>query len=88
MSVKFDFTCAKVSAVLVFMLFFQLSQAQPDFTEVDRKFEASRKELGGNAVMLIYKDGKIIYQKISGEFNAKSQAPIANASKWLYHNLG
>ncbi len=83
MSVKNDFTCAKVSAVLVFMLFFQLVQGQADFTEVDRKFEASRKELGGNAVLLIYKDGKIIYQKVSGEFNAKSQAPIANASKWL-----
>ena len=83
MSVKFNLTCVKVSAVLIFLLFFQLVQAQPDFTEIDRKFEASRKELGGNAVMLIYKDGKIIYQKISGEFNAKSQAPIASCSKWL-----
>jgi hypothetical protein len=32
---------------------------------------------------LIYKDGKIVYQKAMGEFNAKTQAPIASCSKWL-----
>ena len=83
MSVKNHFTCAKVSTVLICMLFFQFAKAQPDFSEVDRKLEAARKEFGGNAVMMIYKDGKIIYQKALGEFNAKTQAPIGNSCNWL-----
>lgn len=84
MSVKPALNCVKGSAVLIFMLFFQAAIAQPDFSEVDRKLEASRKELGGNVVTLIYKDGKIIYQKALGtDFNLKTQAPIASCSKWL-----
>jgi len=84
MSVKPGLNCVKGSAVLIFMLFFQVAIGQPDFSEVDRKLEASKKELGGNVVTLIYKDGKIIYQKALGtDFNLKTQAPIASCSKWL-----
>ncbi len=75
--------CGKVSVVLILLLFFQLSKGQPNFSELDRKLESAKKELGGNAVALIYKDGKIIYQKYLGEFNSKTQAPIASCSKWL-----
>ncbi|MCW3087097.1 MAG: beta-lactamase family protein [Sediminibacterium sp.] len=83
MSVRSCLSCMKVSLVLIFMLFFQFLQAQYNFTEVDRKLEAVKKELGGNAVAMIYKDGKIIYQKAMGDFNAKTQAPVASCSKWL-----
>ncbi len=83
MSVKKGFTCAKVSTALLFMLFFQLANSQTDFSGVDKKMEAAKKELGGNAVALIYKDGKIVYTKALGEFTAKTQAPIASCSKWL-----
>ena len=75
--------CAKVSAIMILLLFFQLSKGQPNFSDLDRKLESAKKELGGNAVALIYKDGKIIYQKYLGEFNSKTQAPIASCSKWL-----
>ncbi len=84
MSVKAMLYCVKVSTVLIFMLFFQSLMAQPDFSEVDRKLEAAKKPLGDKVVVLIYKDGKIIYQKMIGtEFNPKTQAPIASSSKWL-----
>ncbi len=84
MAAKSGVTCGKVSAILIYMLFFQFVHAQTDFSEIDRKLESSKKELGGNVVALIYKDGKIIYQKAIGtDFNAKTQAPIANASQWL-----
>ena len=83
MSVKQEFSCVKVSAALIFMLFFQLANSQTDFSGVDKKIEAAKKELGGNAVALIYKDGKIVYTKALGEFTAKTQAPIASCSKWL-----
>jgi len=32
---------------------------------------------------MVYKDGKIVYQKELGEFTVKSQAPVASSSKWL-----
>lgn len=84
MSVKSTLICCKVSAVFVFLLFFQVVLAQPDFSELDRKLESAKKELGGNVVALVYKDGKLVYQKAIGtDFNAKTQAPIASCSKWL-----
>ena len=74
----------KVSLALCFMLFLQFAHAQYDFSALDSKLEASKKELEGHVVAMIYKDGKVIYQKAIGtDFNAKVQAPIASASKWL-----
>lgn len=83
MTVKFHIFCVKVSAVLIFLLFFQGINAQYNFVGLDQKLDASKKELGGAVVTLIYKDGKLIYQKAIGEFTAKAQAPIASSSKWL-----
>lgn len=74
----------KVSLALVFMLFFQSADAQYDFSALDSRLEGSKKELGGQVVAMIYKDGKVIFQKAIGtDFNAKTQAPIASCSKWL-----
>ena len=83
MSVNYLINCSKVSTVLIFMLLFQFAKAHTSFPEVDKKLELAKKELGGNVVALIYKDGKIIYQKALGEFTPKTQAPIASCSKWL-----
>ncbi|MFK4985511.1 serine hydrolase domain-containing protein, partial [Klebsiella pneumoniae] len=33
--------------------------------------------------VLVYREGKIIYEKNLGDFNTKTQAPIASCSKWL-----
>jgi CubicO group peptidase (beta-lactamase class C family) len=76
-------TCMKVSLVAIFMLFFQPVDAQNRFSALDSKMEAAKKELDGNAMLVISKDGKIIYQKAIGEYNLKTQAPIGHASKWL-----
>ncbi len=74
----------KVSLAMVFLLFFQSLFAQYDFSAIDSRLEAEKKQLDGHVVALIYKDGKIIYQKAIGtDFNAKTQAPIASASQWL-----
>lgn len=83
MSVKLMYNCLKVSAILIFMLLFQVANAQFDFTVIDKKFEAAKKELGGDAIAMVYKDGKVVYQKALGEFTPKIQAPIASTSKWL-----
>jgi CubicO group peptidase (beta-lactamase class C family) len=83
MSAKTTTTCLKVSYTIAFMLFFQVSKAQLNFTELGAKLEASKKELGGKAVLLVYKDGKIVFEKSVGEFTAKTQAPIAASTQWL-----
>ncbi len=83
MSVKFKSICVKVSTAAIFMLFFQWANAQADFSEVGNKIEKYRKELGGNAVVLIYKDGKIAYQKTMGDITLKTQVPVAGCSQWL-----
>jgi CubicO group peptidase (beta-lactamase class C family) len=83
MSAKTTSTCLKVSYTIAFMLFFQVSKAQLNFTELGAKLEASKKELGGKAVLLVYKDGKIVFEKSLGEFTAKTQAPIAASTQWL-----
>ena len=83
MSEKNKINCVKVSIGLVLLLFFQSAMAQYNFSDLDQKFIAAKKELGNNAIAMIYKDGKIIYQKNLGDFTAKTQAPIASCSKWL-----
>ncbi|MDB5210858.1 MAG: beta-lactamase family protein [Sediminibacterium sp.] len=91
MSLKNCSICLKVSAVFIFLLFFQFADAQrkqvqvvSKFPEADAKLEAAAKELGGEVVAVVYKDGAIIWQKAIGtDFTAKSQAPIMNASQWL-----
>ncbi|MFN6387881.1 MAG: serine hydrolase domain-containing protein [Bacteroidota bacterium] len=83
MSAKITSTCLKVSYIIAFMLFFQVSKAQLNFTELSAKLEASKAELGGKAVLLVYKDGKIVFEKSVGEFTPKTQAPIAASTQWL-----
>lgn len=84
MSLKTLRTCPKFSLFLFLLLLLQSAHAQYDFSEVDQLLEKNKKLLGNNVVALVWKDGKIIYQKeIGTDFNAKTQAPIANCSKWL-----
>ncbi|WP_207632779.1 serine hydrolase domain-containing protein [Foetidibacter luteolus] len=73
----------KVSTVAAFMLFFQVLHAQYDFSLLDAKLQQSQKQLGGNVVTLVFKDGKQVYKKELGDFNAATPAPIASCSKWL-----
>lgn len=76
--------CIKVSSLLFFLLFLQSVNAQYNFSELDKKLEASKGDLSKDMAALIYKDGKIIYKKEFGQdFKANSQEPIADCSKWL-----
>lgn len=51
----------KVSASLVFLLFFQFAFAQQDFSKVNDWVNNNLTDLGGRAVLMIYKDGKFVY---------------------------
>ncbi|HEX3023619.1 MAG TPA: serine hydrolase domain-containing protein [Chitinophagaceae bacterium] len=83
MSQHFNSICRKYSLVTYFMLLCLVSFGQYDFSNLDKKFNEAKKELGKNTVILIYKDGKIIYKKESDDFKANSPAQIASCSKWL-----
>ncbi len=83
MSPKSKHYCVIVSLIAAFVLFLQETKAQYNFISIDQKLESVKKDLGGNFSVLIYKDGKNIYEKSVGDFNAKTQAPIASSSNWL-----
>ena len=61
--------------------------AQYDFSTVEREMENQSKKIGKNAVMLIYKDGGLVYKKETGDFTLKTKQPIASCSKWLTASL-
>ena len=84
LSGKFKFFCLQSSCTLIFLLLLQFAHAQPDFSGLDGILQKNLKSMGGGVSALIYKDGKIIYQKDLGEgFTAKTKAPLAGASKWI-----
>jgi CubicO group peptidase (beta-lactamase class C family) len=83
MSVLRRVNCIKVSAAAFLLLLFHASNAQYNFGNLDLWMKTHVEELGGRAVMMIYKDGKIVYnhaennlsrrQKLVGKFIAKRQ---------------
>ena len=86
MSYKSTTGCRKFSLILGFMLFFQASFAQNKFSEADDWIKNNLNDLGGRAVLILVKNGKIIYekaesdlsrkQKIVGKFIAKDKAAM------------
>lgn len=74
----------RVCSLFTFLLIFlQSVHSQYNLAALDDYFEKNQKALGGKFVALVYKDGKIIYQKAIGEFNAKTQAPVAASGQLL-----
>ena len=77
-------TMRRVCSILAFfLLFFQSANSQYNPQGLDDYFLKNQKAFGGKFAAVVYKDGKIVYQKLMGEFNAKTQATIGDAAKWL-----
>ncbi|MEP6750966.1 MAG: serine hydrolase domain-containing protein [Bacteroidota bacterium] len=84
MSYKIHSNCLKFSPLLALLLLLQPVFGQSNFSSVDDLLAKNQKLLGGGVIAMIYKDGKLIYNKqLDKEFTGKTQAPIAGASKWL-----
>jgi CubicO group peptidase (beta-lactamase class C family) len=65
------------------LLFCLTVAAQSNFAAVDQLLKQNQKTLA-NFVVLVSKDGKIVYQKQGGtDFTAKMQAPIAGSGDWM-----
>lgn len=84
MSYKVSSICRPFSLGLIFLLFLQPVFAQYDFKELDQALIEKQKLLGKDLMMMIWKkDDTLIYKKEMGDFNSRTQAPIASCSKWL-----
>jgi len=87
MSHKVNVACLPFSLVFFLLLFCLNGFSQGEFGQVDQLLKENQKTLGNNFVALVWKDGKMVYQKQVekeiGDFNAKTQVPIGNCSQWL-----
>ncbi len=73
----------KIFIAAIILISFQQINAQADTATLSLKLNRAKDKLGKNVVFLLYKDGKTVYKKESGEFNAKTQQPIGASSQWL-----
>jgi CubicO group peptidase (beta-lactamase class C family) len=83
MSAKTFFICRKFSLTAIFMLLLQFAQAQSNFAKVDDWLDDNIKELGGRAVMMIYKDGKMVYENAVNEMSFKQKFIAKKLAKKL-----
>jgi CubicO group peptidase (beta-lactamase class C family) len=83
--------CLRFSLLPACLLFclFVAAQKKPEvpvdhrFDPLDELFKQNQKDLG-QFVALVWKDGKLIYQKQSSDdFTPKIQAPLARAADWM-----
>lgn len=83
MAYKNIFNCLRFRLFVVVLLLFQFSFSQ-NFNKVDNWLDNNISELGGRAVILIYKDGKIVYQQSKNEISKKQKF----GAKWLAKKTG
>ena len=85
--------CIKVTTILTFLLILQPIAGQRNskplagqekFNDLDDLLVQKQKAIGKDFVVMLWKkDDTLVYKKELGEFNSKTQAPIASCSKWL-----
>ncbi len=83
MSVFYSKRCPHVIFLSIGLLLLQLLSAQSIWSELAAKIEANQKKLGTDIVVLIWSKDSLIFKKEMGDFNSKTQVPIASCSKWL-----
>ncbi len=92
MSYKVKSICLPFSLLFFQLLFclFAFSQ-QKKVAVVDHRFDAvdqllkqNQKELGGNFAVVVWQDGKVVYQhQATDDFTPKTAAAIAGAADWM-----
>lgn len=83
------FFCMKKIVFAVFICLVSMTTfAQFNAEQVDRIIANNKKQLGNDAIMMVFKDGKVVYKKKTSDyFDEKTQVPIGNASSWLTATL-
>src|SRR5580765_5852695 len=88
MTYKNSFTCFKGISLFAILLILQSELqavfAQQKFPDLDDILTQKQKLLGKDFVVMIWKkDDTLVFKKEFGDFDSKTQAPIASCSKWL-----
>lgn len=87
MSLKVSAICLQFMLIGAFLLLWLGAQSQESFPQADQLLKDNQKNLGNNVVAMVWKDGKIVYEKQMekqiGDFNAKTQVPIGSCSQWM-----
>lgn len=83
MSYKVKSTCLKSSLLLLFLLLLQMAFSQFNFSQLDQTLVKDQQLLGENVVFQLWNKDSLLFKKEMGDFNSKTQAPIASCSKWL-----
>lgn len=73
MTYKSNPFCRKYIAIAASLLYLQVVSAQPNFRGADNWLKDNVKDLGGRAVLVIFKDGKIIYNKAENNLTEKQR---------------
>ncbi|MBL0359350.1 MAG: beta-lactamase family protein [Chitinophagaceae bacterium] len=73
MSYKTQLLCRKCSLFFVLLLVLQVGHAQNQFSKVDEWIKDNLKDLGGRAVLVIYKDGKLVYDHAENDLTPMQQ---------------
>jgi len=73
MSHKFNPFCLKCSLVIIFLLLLHPIYAQQDFSRVDDWLARNIKVVGGREVLVIYKDGQVVYNKSINDLNMRQK---------------
>lgn len=73
MSYKLIINCLYCILIAGFMLNYQPAFSQEKFVKVGNWVDENLQHLGGNAVMLIYNNGKIVYEYAASNQNNAAQ---------------
>ena len=73
MTYKTAIICRSSSLVLCYMLLLQFASGQARFVRAENWLKENIQELGGRAVLLVCKDGKIVYNKAENELSRKQK---------------
>ncbi len=73
MSYKFSPSCLKCSIAIILLLLLHPCYAQQDFSRVDDWLARNIKVVGGREVLVIYKDGQIVYNKSINDLNVRQK---------------
>ncbi len=81
MSCKYKQICLRFSIQVLLLLFLQSAIAQTSYEKIDDWLKSNLSSLGGRAVLVIYKDGKLVYSKASNDLSKKQERIIQFVAK-------
>ena len=65
--------CLKCRFILAFLLIFQLANAQASFESLTAWMQKNIEPLGGRAVLLVYKNGEMVYSESVNQLNKRQE---------------